>query len=150
MTYCIYTTTNADGYFYSGRGKTATVRRGVYTGSGVFYTEFRRLHPVGWSTNVLVDGLTFSEAVVAERSVISDEFLSSPLCLNLMGANGSNAEAHQRFKALCPEYHYALWKNAVDEVCTMFELEVPSSISDGNAVLLSVGGRWSCYTIEQQ
>lgn len=125
--YCVYATRNADEFYYVGRGKTPAVRRGRYTGSGVFYNEFRRLNPNGWTTEVLADDLTLEQAKTIEAELLTEELLEDPLNLNLCIGRGGwkmSPAANKRFAQHCVEYHEALALERAQEHAAAFSRQL--------------------------
>lgn len=133
--YCTYKTQNRDGYFYIGRGKYKEVICGLYTGSGTFYKEFRRINPVGWSTEVLEGPLTLIEAKAAEAKLVNADLVCQELCLNLRIMAKGKCEAnsvYERFQRLCTEYHKQLAiSKAYNLRCEEAQMEGESTDSIG-------------------
>lgn len=130
--YCVYKTTNKDGYFYIGRGKHLEVVRGKYHGSGTFYKEFRRLNPLGWKTEVLHGPICIEEAKALEVSYVNYDLVSNELCLNMkiMGSTRGckNPGVYERFRKLCPEFN----KNMA--IQKAYEARLSYAIVDGGDV----------------
>lgn len=82
LPYCCYETTHESGVFYRGKGKTALVLTGKYTGSGTRYKLARYHFKSGWTTKVLSTYATEAEAYEAEALLVPVECLMNPFVLN--------------------------------------------------------------------
>ena len=85
--WCIYRTDHQSGHFYQGKGRTAAVLEGKYTGSGVRYNlalTWEGHGPATWLTLVLGTFDTEDEAYTAEEALVTHESLANPFCMNMM------------------------------------------------------------------
>ena len=85
--WCVYSTNHPSGLVYQGKGKTALVLAGKYTGSGVRYNLALTLPeyaPGTWTTTVLATFDTEDEAYEAEEKLVTYESLADPFRLNMM------------------------------------------------------------------
>jgi hypothetical protein len=85
--WCTYRTNHPSGHFYHGKGRTALVLAGKYTGSGVRFNlslTWPGFEPGTWTTVVLETFDTEDEAYAAEEKLVSHESLANPFCLNMM------------------------------------------------------------------
>lgn len=88
--YCTYRTEFSNGFYYLGKGRTARVESGRYTGSGVRY----KLALIHWAdslkkgeitvtTQVVATYPTEDEAYAAEELLVPHSLLADPYCLNM-------------------------------------------------------------------
>ncbi len=87
LKYCTYETVFTDGHFYRGKGITARVVSGAYTGSGVRYSlaAYADVTKNGKSTSVttiVTTHATEDEAYEQEALFVPLELLMDPFCLN--------------------------------------------------------------------
>lgn len=85
--WCVYRTSHLSGHFYQGKGRTALVLEGKYTGSGVRYNLallWAGHGPGTWLTEVLATFDTEDEAYLAEEALVTHESLANPFCMNMM------------------------------------------------------------------
>lgn len=85
--WCTYRTSHPSGHFYHGKGRTALVLDGKYTGSGVRYNlslTWIGFEPSTWTTVVLDTFDTEEQAYEAEELLVSHDSLANPFCLNMM------------------------------------------------------------------
>jgi len=88
--YCTYRTEFSNGFYYLGKGRTARVESGQYTGSGVRYklalihwADSLKIGEITVTTRVLATYPTESEAYAAEELIVPHSLLSDPYCLNM-------------------------------------------------------------------
>lgn len=85
--WCTYMTKHLTGLFYQGKGHTAVVLEGKYTGSGVRYNlalTIPEFEPKTWSTVTFNTFNTEDEAYLAEEALVTHESLANPFCMNMM------------------------------------------------------------------
>jgi hypothetical protein len=85
--WCIYRTAHPSGHFYQGKGMTAKIMAGKYTGSGIRYNlslTWPGYEPETWLTHVIATFATEGEAYTAEEELVTHESLANPYCLNMM------------------------------------------------------------------
>lgn len=85
--WCTYKTTHPSGFYYQGKGITARVESGAYTGSGVRFKLAQQVtgyEPHTWTTTIIDTFQSEDEAFAAEEALVPLESLADPYCLNMM------------------------------------------------------------------
>lgn len=87
LPFCTYETRFSNHFYYRGKGRTANVTGGTYTGSGTRYrlTKLffsKNLPQITSTTTVLGTYATEDEAFEAEAQLVPLELLMDPYCLN--------------------------------------------------------------------
>lgn len=96
--WCTYRTSHPTGVFYEGKGKTAAVASGAYTGSGIRFKlaqSYSGYEPGTWKTNIIETFATEAEAYAAEADLVPLSELANPLRLNMVaGGDGAMRQNH--------------------------------------------------------
>lgn len=85
--WCTYKTTHPSGFYYQGKGISARVESGAYTGSGVRFKLAQQVagyEPHTWTTTIIDTFQSEDEAFTAEETLVPLELLADPYCLNMM------------------------------------------------------------------
>ena len=94
--WCTYRTTHPSGFFYQGKGITAKVESGAYTGSGTRFKLAQQVtgyEPHTWTTTIIDTFQSEDEAFAAEEALVPLELLANPFCLNMV-KGGNRSRGH--------------------------------------------------------
>jgi hypothetical protein len=131
--FALYITHHKCGWYYIGRGQTALLEAGKYTGSGVYYNALRYEVPDGWTTEILTKGLTLDEAIEGERRLLDP--IDDDLCLNLLYPSGDKWQRRKnpwkRFIVSC-RHHWLKDSKAYLRDCAYAEVEPDPAFLDGS------------------
>lgn len=99
--YCVYVSTHATGPFYAGKGQTKNILNGEYVGSGVkFKAGFSHegYERDKWRVDIYKTFDDENDAYACEANVVDINFISHPMCQNLItgGKNGVSISQWQK------------------------------------------------------
>ena len=90
--FCIYVTYHRTGKFYVGKGITANVESGKYSGSGkILLDAFKKYPKSEWVTDVVKTFDTEEDAYLAEAFYVDQDLINDSMCLNInLGGKGGS------------------------------------------------------------
>ena len=96
MKFCTYKISHPSGYFYIGKGSTEAFKQEKYWGSGRRIKDAYKKYPhTEWSREILGMFEEENAAYQHEESLVTEDLLLNPLCLNLsLGGRGNNSRKH--------------------------------------------------------